>query len=175
VGLSGKDANLILVERLREHQGEPVDLGYVGVVQEIHSELLELLVREGYIPVISSLGVDRAGLSYNINADHVAGQLAAAVEAAKLLLLTDVRGILADPKDPDSLLSTLTVPEVCQLLTSGAISAGMIPKVEGCLYALEGGVERVHIIDGRIPHALLMEIFTDRGIGTMITVERREV
>lgn len=168
VGLTGKDAHLICAEKLTHHGGEEVDLGYVGEVRQINPEIIHLLVREGYIPVVSSIGVGIDGTSYNLNADHIAGQLAAALGATKLIMLTDVRGILRDKHDESTLISELTALEARRMLEGSQFDSGMIPKVQGCLMAVENGVERVHIIDGRIKHSLLMEIFTEGGIGTMI-------
>jgi acetylglutamate kinase len=168
VGLSGVDAGLLQVERLREHRGKEIDLGYVGVIRRVNTDLLQPLLREGYIPVISSVGVDDEGEIHNINADHAAGAIAGALRAEKVIFLTDVRGILSDPSNEGSLVSRLTLAQARHLLEEGQLGGGMIPKVEGCLQALEQGVRRAHIIDGRIEHSLLMEIFTDEGIGTMI-------
>jgi len=166
VGLSGKDANLI---RARKRPGEAdADLGFVGDVDAIEGQILDDLAASGYIAVVSSVGSGPDGASYNINADHVAGKLAATVKAEKLVSLTDVPGILRDPHDPDSLVSRLSLSEARELLTTEAISAGMRPKLESAIMALEGGVPRAHIIDGRVPHSLLMEILTQAGIGTMI-------
>lgn len=165
VGLSGKDASLIVADKAASH----VDLGFVGKVKEINTDILDTLAAGGFIPVISSVAIGENGESFNINADDVAGELAAKLRAEKLILMTDVPGILRDVNDTDSLVSTLTLPEARELTGSGAVSRGMIPKVEACVRAVEGGVQRAHIIDGRKPNALLMEIFTDTGIGTMIT------
>lgn len=164
VGLSGKDANLIVAEKAASE----VDLGFVGKVKEINPEILETLSAEGFIPVISSVAVGPDGASYNVNADTIAGALAARLGAEKLILMTDVAGILRDVKDPESLISTMNLADAEALIGSGEISKGMIPKVQACISALAGGVERAHIIDGRRRHALLMEVFTDTGIGTMI-------
>lgn len=165
VGLCGKDGNLLVA---RKALPGGVDLGYVGEVIKINTELVEILMREGYIPVISSVAVGGNGESYNINADHVAGELAAALGASKLIMLTDVQGVYRDFSDKSSLISTLSSGECEELLETERIGKGMIPKVEACVTALQGGVEKTHIIDGTIPHALLMEVFTDEGIGTMI-------
>lgn len=167
VGLSGKDAKLIEAEKTK---GE-VDLGFVGEVSRINPEILQTLAVEGYIPVISSVAAGPNGESLNVNADHIAGAIAAAVSASKLLVLTDVTGILDDKNDPSTLRSTLTSNEAEAMIASGKIDKGMIPKVQACLTAIEGGVERAHIIDGTLPHSVLMELFTDVGIGTMITAE----
>lgn len=175
VGLSGHDGNLMVArKRLERVEAGPdapdrtVDLGYVGDVEAINPEILHLLTDQGYIPVVAPIGAGYAGESYNINADSAAGELAAALRADKLIILTDVEGILEEPGNPASLISALQVPRARRMIQEGIISAGMVPKVEACIRALEGGVPRAHIIDGRVPHALLLEIFTDRGIGTMV-------
>ncbi|MCA1596685.1 MAG: acetylglutamate kinase [Chloroflexi bacterium] len=166
VGLSGKDAQLIRAAR-RDAGG--VDLGFVGDVQQINPELLMSLAESGYIPVVSSVGEGDDGASYNINADNVAGEIAAEVKATKLIILTDVAGVLADPKDPGSLLGEINVEQARNLIATGAADRGMIPKIEACIRAVEAGVERAHIIDGRVPHAVLMEVLTDHGVGTMVS------
>lgn len=165
VGLSGKDADLLVARRMLV---DGADLGYVGEITKVNTGLLDLLAREGYIPVISSVAVGPEGETLNINADHVAGRVAGELKAEKLILLTDVLGILDDVADPGSLLSEIDARGARRLLETGKADRGMIPKVESCLMALEGGVPRTHIIDGRVPHALLNEVFTDRGVGTMI-------
>jgi acetylglutamate kinase len=165
VGLSGKDGNLFVARKML---AEGVDIGFVGEVVEVNTEILETLNHAGYIPVISSVAVGTEGETFNINADHVAGKLAARLGAEKLILLTDIRGILDDVRDPNSLISETDAEGALALIESGKVDKGMIPKVEACLMALEGGVPRTHIIDGREPHALLTEIFTDTGVGTMI-------
>ena len=171
VGLSGQDAGLIRATR-RMHRslktGEAVDLGYVGDVASVDTGVLESLTAAGFVPVIAPIGLGPAGESYNINADTVAGAVAAAMQAEKLVLLTDVEGVRADKDDPSSLLSRVTVDEVRGWMAQGKLEGGMIPKLECCLTALEAGVTRVHIIDGRVLHSLLLEIFTDRGVGTMV-------
>ncbi|MFZ3171828.1 MAG: acetylglutamate kinase [Carboxydocellales bacterium] len=174
VGLSGKDANLIEAKKklgtVRGEDGQVtmVDIGFVGDVAKINPELVQNLMSEGYIPVVSPVGVGEAGESYNINADYVAGELAASLKADKLILLTDVQGIFENFQDRDSLISELRLGDIAGKISSGVISGGMIPKVECCADAINGGVNSAHIIDGRIPHSLLLEIFTDRGIGTMV-------
>lgn len=165
VGLSGKDASLLVARKLQSASG---DLGFVGEVTTVHADLLRLLGDNGYVPVICSVAIGEDGATYNVNADHAAGAIAAAVGAAKLIILTDVEGLLADPSDPASLISEMNTERARELLSSGAADRGMIPKLEACMTALEAGVERCHLIDGRVPHALLMEVFTDAGIGTMI-------
>lgn len=163
VGLSGKDANLITAVKCKSE----VDIGFVGDVSSIDPTIINVLDREGFIPVISSIGVCD-GQTYNINADLVAGEIAAALKAEKLIMLTDVRGIMRDPKDESTLISTIRVSEIDSLTKEGVISGGMLPKVQACITALNGGVKKTHIIDGRISHSLLLEIFTDSGIGTQI-------
>ena len=163
VGLCGKDGNLFKA-RPEGQEG----MGFVGEVTKVNTKLLESLVNSRYIPIVSSVGEDENGQAYNINADTVAGELAAAVGAEKLILLTDTAGILRDPKDPKSLIAKLKIQEVRDLMETGVVSGGMIPKVKCCVRSLAQGVHAAHIIDGRIPHALLLEIFTDEGIGSMI-------
>lgn len=165
VGLNGKDANLI---QAKKHDDGQVDLGFVGDVELINPELLNILSREGYIPVVSSVGVGADGASYNINADLVAGVLAGALKAAKLILLTDVEGIYENPDNPSSLISSISIQRARELIAEGKIARGMIPKVEACIHALQSGVGRTHIIDGRKLHSILLEIFTNEGIGTMV-------
>jgi acetylglutamate kinase len=165
VGLSGKDGDLFVAQKMLV---KGVDLGYVGEITAVNTELLQILAREGYIPVISSVAVGPEGETLNINADHVAGRLAGELRAEKLILLTDVRGVLQDVNDPTSLLSALDAATARRLIETGKVEKGMIPKVEACLMALEGRVPRTHIIDGRVPNALLTEIFTDTGVGSMI-------
>lgn len=171
VGINGKDAKLI---QAKKHVGK-VDLGLVGDIELVNPGLLHTLSREGYIPVVSSVGVGNAGESYNINADQVAGVLAGALQAAKLILLTDVEGIFENPKDPSSLISQLSLEKASTLIASGQISQGMIPKVQACMEALQHGVGRTHIIDGRQLHSILLEIFTNEGIGTMVVKDGGEV
>jgi acetylglutamate kinase len=163
VGLSGKDAGLISAEKCKMD----VDLGFVGDVSEIDPTIINVLDREGFIPVISSIGTCD-GDTYNINADLVAGEIAASLKAEKLIMLTDVRGIMRDPKDEKTLISTIKVSEIDSLENEKVIGGGMLPKVEACEIALRGGVKKTHIIDGRISHSILLEIFTDSGIGTQI-------
>jgi acetylglutamate kinase len=165
VGLSGKDANLIVARKLESPRG---DLGFVGEIARVDAALLHLLADEGYVPVVSSVAIGEDGESYNVNADHAAGAIAAVVNAAKLIVLTDVPGLYADPRDPSTLITEMDTARAREMLASGAADKGMIPKLEACITALEGGVERAHLIDGRQPHAILIEVFTDSGIGTMI-------
>ncbi|HEY8346662.1 MAG TPA: acetylglutamate kinase [Symbiobacteriaceae bacterium] len=171
VGLSGQDAGLITATKHLHRSvrtGEPVDLGYVGDVAAVDVEVLKALTAAGFVPVIAPIGLGPDGQPYNINADTVAGAIAAAMRAAKLVLLTDVEGVRADKDDPSSLLSRVTVDEIRTWMAQGRLEGGMIPKLQCCITALEAGVERVHIIDGRIPHSLLLEIFTHEGVGTMV-------
>lgn len=163
VGLCGKDGNLIKA-RPEGREG----IGFVGEVANMDIRLLESLVSNGHIPVVSSVAADETGQAYNINADTVAGELAAALGAEKLILLTDTPGILKDYKDPSTLLYKLDIQEARQLIATGVVGGGMIPKVNCCVRSLAQGVRAAHIIDGRIPHALLLEILTDSGIGSMI-------
>ena len=169
VGLSGKDGDLVRARRLghRLPSGETVDIGLVGEVEAINPAPIRLLEQNGFVPVIAPVGVGAAGETYNINADLVAGHIAAALQAEKLVHLTDVGGI----RDQDGTrLSTLTKKDAARLMEAGVIEGGMLPKVESSLRALEGGTAKAHIIDGRIPHAILLELFTKEGIGTEITL-----
>ena len=173
VGLAGQDANLIVAQKTHptmpaDFQGEIPDIGFVGEVVQINTTILEQLIHENYIPVISSIGVGTDGASYNINADTAAGELAAALNAEKLIMLTDVEGIFQDYQDKSSLISALEIERAYQMINQGQIEGGMIPKVEACITAIKGGVNRTHIIDGRLLHSMLLEILTDKGIGTMV-------
>jgi len=162
VGLSGEDAGLIKVEMRDER------LGFVGDVSSIDPSIVHKLVNEELIPVIATVGVDELGQAYNVNADTVAGAIARALQAEKLVYLTDVAGLYRDYGDESTLVSRIDVGGLAQMLTNGQADGGMIPKLESCIHALEGGVRRAHILDGRVPHALLLEFFTHEGIGTMI-------
>lgn len=164
VGLSGKDANLIVADKATCD----TDLGCVGEVKRINEGILMDLLRLDYIPVISSVAIGSSGESLNVNADHVAGEIAVAVNASKLIMVTDVPGIYRDFEDKSSLISELKIEDAKGMIARGEISKGMIPKVEACITALHGGVDRAHIIDGTSPHSLLMEVFTDSGVGTMV-------
>ncbi|MBQ7784720.1 MAG: acetylglutamate kinase [Clostridia bacterium] len=166
IGLCGKDAELIKVKK-KPPLADGVDLGHVGDIVSINTKLLEALCADEYIPVISSVGTDENGQSYNINADTAAAAVATALKAEKLIFLTDIDGVRADAEDPSSLLPVLTTDHALDLIAEGVISGGMIPKVTACIDAIEKGVRRVHIINGTIPHPIILEIFTDRGIGTM--------
>ncbi|MBI5198930.1 MAG: acetylglutamate kinase [Nitrospirae bacterium] len=175
-GLTGKDGGLIrakkkVITKPSEETGEPeiIDIGLVGEVEKVNPEILTSLEKNHFIPVIAPIGVDGKGDTYNINADLVAGAVASALMAEKLILLTDIEGVMT--KD-NILFSTLNKKEVETLIADGTITGGMLPKIEACFKALEKGVSKVHIIDGRVPHALLLEIFTKEGIGTEIVSER---
>nr|AIA21356.1 acetylglutamate kinase [Pyropia kanakaensis] len=165
VGLSGKDGLLII-----PRPSGKANLGFVGEVQNVDTKLLKILINNNYIPVIASVAADKQGQSYNINADTVAGEVAAALNAEKLILLTDTPGILRDTSDPTTLISHLNIQEARELTETEVISGGMIPKVNCCIRSLAQGVASAHILDGRIDHALLLEILTDQGIGSMLVV-----
>lgn len=167
IGLCGKDAGLLTVVK-KPLTKDGVDLGFVGNIVGVNVKLLELLSMDEYIPVIAPVGVDRDGKSYNINADTAASEIASALKAEKLMFLTDVDGIRLNAKDSSTLISSISVSEINELISSGVITGGMIPKVQGCVRAIKQGVKRVHILDGTIPHPILLEIFTDKGIGTMV-------
>ncbi|WP_378954980.1 acetylglutamate kinase [Pelosinus sp. sgz500959] len=173
VGLSGKDADLIIAKKhfaeVHENgQVNTVDIGFVGDVEHINADILNALLDRGYTPVIAPIGVGRENESYNINADYVAGEVAGALGAEKLIMLTDVEGIYRDYNDKSSFISTLSLADAQQMIKDGTIGGGMIPKVETCIKALEGGTGKTHIIDGRQPHSILLEIFTAQGIGTQV-------
>lgn len=173
VGLSGKDAGLIQARKklATVYEGEEskkVDIGYVGEVATINSGIIEDLLDQDYVPIIAPIGVGENGESYNINADYVAAEIAGALEAEKLLLLTDIEGIYKDFNDKDTFISTLHLPEARQYIKEGIIAGGMIPKVEACLTALEKGAGKTHIIDGRLDHSIILEVFTEQGIGTQV-------
>jgi len=165
-GLSGQDGGLLIATKKKLPGGE--DLGFVGEVERVNPELLHNLLAKGYIPVVATVGVDVEGEIYNINADTVAGELAAALQAEKLIILTDVEGIYEDPADSSTLISKLKIGTALEMIEDGRIDSGMIPKVQACIYALRHGVSRTHIIDGRRPHSLLLEVLTDKGIGSMV-------
>ncbi|MFN7022438.1 MAG: acetylglutamate kinase [Phycisphaerales bacterium] len=155
--------------------GEKIDLGYVGDVTEVNTVLLEALTEDGFIPVIAPVAMARDAsdgvVKLNVNADTAAGHVAAALKSEKLVVLSDTHGIRINPEDPESYVSSLTRSEIDNLVRTGVIGEGMLPKVEACLIALAGGVPKAHIIDGRIEHSLLLEIYTDAGVGTQITIE----
>jgi acetylglutamate kinase len=163
VGICGKDGNLVQARSVDREK-----VGFVGEVMSVDSSLVESLVKSGYVPIISSVAADHTGQAHNINADTIAGEIAAALGAEKLILLTDTPGILQDYKDPSTLLYKLSIQDARDLIDQGVVGGGMIPKVNCCVRSLAQGVKAAHIIDGRLPHALLLEIFTDDGIGSMI-------
>jgi acetylglutamate kinase len=163
VGVSGEDAGLIVASARHP------DLGFVGDVEAVNPGILDRLLAEELIPVVSTIGSDPSGQAYNINADTVAGAIAGAVGAEKVIYLTDVAGLLGDVTDPDSLLADVSVTDLRRLVAEGGVSGGMVPKAAACLQALESGVASAHILDGRVPHVLLLELFTDAGVGTMIS------
>ena len=165
VGICGKDSNTLQVEKLCPN-GD--DIGYVGNVTNVDPTLVETLIDNDFVPVISSIGVDEQGNSYNVNADYVAVAVAGALHAEKLVFVTDVPGILTDVNDASSLVPVIHIDEVHKMIEDGIISGGMLPKVNCCIAGLDAGVPNVHILDGRIPHCLIMEIFTNEGIGTLI-------
>lgn len=165
IGLCGLDGSLLKAKKLESE----VDLGYVGEVTSVNTEAITMALDAGYIPVIGSMAIGEDGNDlYNINADTCAAKIASALKAEKLILLTDVAGVLKDPKDPTSLLSVLRLHEIPKLTLQGVINGGMIPKIQCCVESVRMGVERAHIIDGRVPHSLLLELFSNDGIGTMI-------
>ena len=170
ISLSGKDSSLIFAHKkgASKVDEELVDLGLVGEIDKINSDLLEMFLDNDYIPVVSPIGISDDGTSLNLNADTAAGEVASAIDAEKLIILTDVPGVLKDPSDQNSLINEIHVSEVPELIEKGIITGGMIPKIETCVRAIENGVKSCHIIDGRKKHSLLLEIFTTNGIGTMI-------
>jgi acetylglutamate kinase len=167
VGMSGEDANLFTAERKHAVvDGEPVDIGQVGEIVEVQVGAVRALLEDGRIPVVSSVARGDDGQIYNVNADTAAAALAVALDASKLVVLTDVEGLYADWPDSDEVIDSLTTDQLAELLPG--LSSGMVPKMEACLHAVRGGVPQAHVLDGRVPHALLLEIFTDEGIGTMV-------
>lgn len=171
VGISGKDGGLLKVEK-KLSDGQ--DIGFVGDVKQVTPKVLYDLLEKDFLPVVCPIGMDEEFNSYNINADDAACAIAKAVNAEKLAFLTDIEGVYRDPKDPDSLISELRVKDADELIANGNVGGGMIPKLQNCIEAIQNGVSRVHILDGRIPHCLLLEIFTNKGIGTAILGEDEE-
>ena len=167
VGISGKDGRTLLCSRKYDEKGR--DLGFVGQIDKVDTNLLHTLLDNAFIPVVSPVGVDEAGNTYNINADYAASAVAGSLAAQKLIFLTDVEGILKDKDDPSSILRTLSKEQALSYISDGTIKGGMIPKVQCCLDGLDKGVQSVHVLDGRVPHAILLEIFTTKGVGTMVT------
>ena len=165
VGVSGKDGNLLKVEK-KYSNGQ--DIGFVGNITEVNPKILSDLLEKDFLPIVCPVGMDENYQTYNINADDAACAIAKQMHAEKLAFLTDIEGVYRDPQDPSTLISKLFVKEARDLIDSGNVGGGMIPKLQNCVDAIEGGVSRVHILDGRIKHCLLLEIFTDKGIGTAI-------
>jgi acetylglutamate kinase len=163
VGISGEDAGLILASP------RAPELGFVGDVAEVNPAIIERLLAQDLIPVVATIGNDEAGQAYNINADTAAGAIAESLGAAKLVYLTDVEGLRRDRDDPSTLISSISCDALEPLLFDGTVADGMIPKVASCVHAIRGGVGHAHILDGRVPHALLLELFTNEGVGTMVT------
>ena len=168
VGISGEDAGLITAASLHE------DLGFVGEIQAVNPTIITGLLKEGHIPVVSSIGADDKGQAFNINADTVASSLAAALEAKRILYLTDIEGLRADMEDPESHISEIMSSDLQNLIDNGTISGGMIPKAQACLEAVQAGVGSAHMVDGRISHVILLELFTDSGIGTMVLPDQEK-
>jgi acetylglutamate kinase len=163
IGLSGEDAQLLTVKK---HQIS--ELGLVGEVENINPEILMILLEKNYIPVIATVGVDKEGVRYNINADTVAAQIAISLQAEKLIFLTDVDGIFKDSSNPSTIISSLNINKTKELIESGCVQKGMIPKVDAAIQAIKGGVKKIHLLNGKCPHSILLEVFTDSGIGTEI-------
>lgn len=170
-GINGKDGHTLQARKKVDEKGR--DLGFVGEIEKVDIHLIETLLEAGYVPVISPVGVDSYSQTYNINADYAASAIAGALNAQKLVFLTDVEGILRDKDDPSTIIRRMSAQEAIDMIADGTINGGMIPKVECCLDALRKGVRTVHVLDGRLPHSMLLEIFTADGIGTMVTPEVR--
>ena len=171
IGISGKDGGLLKVEK-KYSQGQ--DIGYVGDIKEVNAKVLYDLLEKDFLPIVCPVGLDDSFETYNINADDAACAIARAVNAEKLAFLTDVKGVYRDPEEIASLISELSVSEAQELIGNGTVGGGMLPKLNNCIEAIEDGVSRVHILDGRIPHCLLLEIFTNKGIGTAIIGDSEE-
>ena len=165
IGISGKDGKLLTVDK-KLSQGQ--DIGFVGEVKEVNADILYDLLEKDFLPIVCPVGLDDENNTYNINADDAACAIAKAMKAEKLAFLTDIEGVYKDPRDPETLISELTVSAAQKLMDDGYIGGGMLPKLNNCIDAIHAGVSRVHILDGRIPHCLLLEIFTNKGIGTAI-------
>lgn len=171
IGISGKDGGLLKVEK-KYSEGE--DIGYVGEVTEVNADILLDLIEKDFLPIVCPIGLDENFQGYNINADDAASAIAEAVNAEKLAFLTDTEGVYTDMEDKGSVISEMTVTEAKELIADGTIAGGMLPKINNCINAINNGVSRVHILDGRIPHCLLLEIFTNKGIGTAIISDEQE-
>lgn len=165
IGISGKDGGLLKVTK-KLSNGE--DIGYVGEIKEVNARVIYDLLEKDFIPIICPIGLDDNNQTYNINADDAACAIARAMRAEKLAFLTDIEGVYRDPKDPSTRISSLTASEARKLMAEGVIGGGMLPKLNNCIDAIEHGVSKVHILDGRVPHSVLLEIFTDKGVGTAI-------
>ncbi len=169
IGISGRDGSLLKAEKVYLYDGDKkVDIGFVGEITKVNKDLVNNLIDDGYVPVISPVAEDEEGNIYNVNADYVAESISSAIKAEKLILLSDVKGLFKDVNDEESFISSIEVGEVRELIKQGYIDGGMIPKMECCIKAIEEGTKDVHIIDGRVKHSLLIEIFTNAGNGTMI-------
>jgi acetylglutamate kinase len=168
LGMPGNAVNLCEKMTVRDEQGREVDVGFVGDIKFVKTKLIKKALADGHLPVISPIALDADDQPYNTNADVAAAAVAGALRARRLIFMSDVPGLLADPKDPSTLIATLRVGEVDELKRKGVVAGGMIPKVDSAVKALRDGVRRVHFIDGRVPHSLLLEIFTDKGVGTEI-------
>jgi acetylglutamate kinase len=167
-GIAGNAVNLCEKHFVTDGTGQPVDIGFVGDIRFVRTKIIKKALADGFIPVISPIALDEDDQPYNTNADVAAAAVASSLKARRLIFMSDVPGLLANPKDPSTLISTLPVGQVEHLKSNGTIAAGMIPKVDSAVRALQSGVKRVHFVDGRVQHSLLLEIFTDKGIGTEI-------
>ena len=172
-GINGKDGHTLMAKKKIDEKGR--DLGFVGEIEKVDKTLIDTLIAADFVPVISPVGVDSFSQTYNVNADYAATAIAGALDAQKLVFMTDVEGILRDKDDPKSIIRRMNAREAVELIADGTIKGGMIPKVECCLDAIEKGVKSVHVLDGRLPHSILLEIFTAEGIGTMLTPEVKNV
>ena len=171
IGISGKDGGLL---KVKKKLSDGQDIGFVGEITEVNPKILFDMLEKDFLPIVAPIGMDDEYNTYNINADDAACAIARAVEAEKLAFLTDIEGVYKDPKDSSTLISELTVSEARELITDGFIGGGMLPKLNNCIDAIENGVSRVHILDGRIAHCLLIEIFTNKGIGTAILGDQED-
>ena len=170
-GISGKDGGLFTVEK---KMPDGKDIGFVGDIKKVDTKIIEDLIADDFLPIVFPVGMDEEGNTYNINADEAASAIAEALEAEKLVYLSDVEGVRMNADDPDSVISELYISEAKKLIADGVIKGGMLPKINNCISAIENGVSRIHIMDGRIPHSLLLEIFTNKGIGTAILTESED-
>lgn len=171
VGISGKDSCLIVADKKKDDSGKGLDFGQVGVIKTINPELLTTLTEQGFIPVVSPVAIGEDGLTYNVNADTAAAHIAARIKARRLIYITDIRGIYGDTDDEASFMESISETQVNELKVSGVISGGMLPKIDSAVMALKSDVEKVHIIDGRVEHSLLLELFTEAGVGTEIVLK----